>query len=176
MHLMPLLETLGLRLIAVEDPELVARTLARRTPRQTSHVHGPRLLPAPIDNADANRGNSNLSQKEIRMVRLASILLELCISTAALAQQTPSTSPQMPFDFPATVGTSSAMVVGQNLSRRRIEFYNPSAPATVAVCPTISRATAAAITCTVNGAGSITLLPYGSVRIDGTPGNASVPS
>jgi hypothetical protein len=110
------------------------------------------------------------------MIRLASILLALCLATSALAQQVPSTSPQMPFDFPATVGTSSAMVIGQNLSRRRIEFYNPSATATVAVCPTIGRHTGFAFACTLNGAGSITLLPYGSVRIDGTPGNASVPS
>lgn len=108
------------------------------------------------------------------MKRILAALL-LMLAGAAQAQQTPSTTPQMPFDFPATVGTSSAMVIGQNLARRRIEFYNPSATATVAVCPTISRTATPAIICTVNGAGSITLLPYGSVRIDGTAGNASVP-
>jgi hypothetical protein len=37
-YLLPLLEVLGVRLIAVVDPELVARTLAKRAPPQRSHV------------------------------------------------------------------------------------------------------------------------------------------
>jgi hypothetical protein len=37
-YLLPLFETLGIRLIAVEDPELIARTLARRAPRDSSHM------------------------------------------------------------------------------------------------------------------------------------------
>jgi hypothetical protein len=47
-YLMPLLEHLGLRLIAVEDPTLVARTLARRTPRMRAHARCPRELPGPV--------------------------------------------------------------------------------------------------------------------------------
>jgi hypothetical protein len=46
-YLLPLFETLGIRLIAVEDPELIARTLARRTPRCQSHLRVTRKLPAP---------------------------------------------------------------------------------------------------------------------------------
>jgi hypothetical protein len=44
MYLLPLFETLGIRLIAVEDPELIARTLARRTPRCQSHLRVRRKL------------------------------------------------------------------------------------------------------------------------------------
>jgi hypothetical protein len=33
-----MLDTLGLRLLVVEDPELTARTLKRRTPRKSSHL------------------------------------------------------------------------------------------------------------------------------------------
>jgi hypothetical protein len=47
MYLLPLFETLGIRLIAVEDPELIARTLARRTPRCQSHLRVTRKLPPP---------------------------------------------------------------------------------------------------------------------------------
>jgi hypothetical protein len=49
--LMPVLETLGLRLLVVEDPEWTARTLKLRAPRNSSHVHyAPDLpaLPAPL--------------------------------------------------------------------------------------------------------------------------------
>jgi hypothetical protein len=53
-YLVPLLEHFGLRLIVIEDPELIARTLARRTPRHEEHVRRPRLLPVPIT-ADPNR-------------------------------------------------------------------------------------------------------------------------
>jgi hypothetical protein len=46
-YLLALFETLGIRLVAIEDPELVARTLARRTPRQSSHMRQPRLTAPP---------------------------------------------------------------------------------------------------------------------------------
>ena len=46
-YLLALFETLGIRLVAIEDPELVARTLARRTPRQSSHMRRPRLTAPP---------------------------------------------------------------------------------------------------------------------------------
>lgn len=95
------------------------------------------------------------------MRQLLAVLLFL-ISAPALAQ-----SPGMPYTYPVTVGTSSAQVIGTNTARKRIEFVNPNATATVAVCPTISRSATPTITCTVNGAGSITLLPYASYRVDG---------
>jgi hypothetical protein len=41
----PTLETLGLRMMLVEDKTLTARTLERRTPRCEQHVRRPRQLP-----------------------------------------------------------------------------------------------------------------------------------
>lgn len=95
------------------------------------------------------------------MRQLLAILLFL-ISAPAFAQ-----SPGMPYTYPVTIGTSSSQVIGTNTNRKRIEFVNPNATALIAVCPTISRTTVPTITCAVNGAGSITLLPYASYRVDG---------
>jgi hypothetical protein len=46
--LLLMLDTLGLRLLVVEDPDLTARTLKRRTPRIASHARCPRQLSVPI--------------------------------------------------------------------------------------------------------------------------------
>lgn len=96
------------------------------------------------------------------MVRAAALLAILLLSGQAFAQ-----SPAMPFTYPVTVGTSSAQAIAVNPARKRIEFYNSSDTAKIAVCPTISRTSTPTITCTVNGPGSITLLPYQSYRVDG---------
>lgn len=106
------------------------------------------------------------------MKRLVLALLAIILSAPALAQSTPL----MPYTYPVTVSTSSAQAVGVNSARRRIDFYNPNATVSVAVCPSVSRSNSAAIACTVNGAGSITLLPYASYSIVGVGGNPSVPS
>lgn len=90
------------------------------------------------------------------------LLALLLLSSPAFAQ-----SPALPYTYPVTVGTSSAQAIGTNTARRRIEFYNSSDTAKIAVCPTISRTSTPTITCTVNGPGSITLLPYQSYRVDG---------
>lgn len=95
------------------------------------------------------------------------ICAALALALACLAAPAFAQSPAMPYTYAPTVGTGSAQVMAANTARRRIEFYNPNDTAKVAVCPTISRATGSAITCTVNGAGSITLLPYQSYRVDG---------
>lgn len=105
------------------------------------------------------------------MIRLGAALAAILFCAPALAQ-----SPAMPYTYPATVGTGSAQVMAVNPSRRRIEFYNSSDTAKIAVCPTISRTATPTITCTVNGPGSITLLPYQSYRVDGVGGNPLVPS
>ena len=99
----------------------------------------------------------------MKIARLAAALFLL--SGAAYAQ-----SPAMPFTYPVTVGTGSAQAIAANPSRKRIEFYNSSDTAKIAVCPTISRTSTPTITCTVNGPGSITLLPYQSYRVDGVGG------
>ncbi|WP_426610510.1 hypothetical protein [Bradyrhizobium sp. McL0616] len=90
------------------------------------------------------------------------LLALLLFAAPALAQ-----SPAMPFTYAQSIGTSSALIIGVNPTRRRIEFYNSSDTAKIAVCPTISRTATPTITCTVNGPGSITLLPYQSYRVDG---------
>src|SRR5882762_5779097 len=97
------------------------------------------------------------------MIRAILIVAALAFScTAAHAQ-----SAAMPYTYPVTVGTSSAQAIIANNNRARIEFYNSSDTAKIAVCPTLARTTTPTITCTVNGAGAITLLPYQSYRVDG---------
>ncbi|MET4240718.1 hypothetical protein [Bradyrhizobium sp. RT10b] len=92
---------------------------------------------------------------------------KLILALTMLAGPAFAQAPAMPYTYPVTVGTSSALIIGVNPTRRRIEFYNSSDTAKIAVCPTISRTATPTITCTVNGAGSITLLPYQSYRVDG---------
>ena len=106
------------------------------------------------------------------MIRFLVAIAFACLLIAPAGAQTPA----LPYTYAPTVGTGSAQVMAANPARRRIEFYNPNATALVAVCPTISRANSTAITCTVNGSGSITLLPYQSYRIDGVGGIPQVNS
>ena|SRR5437879_2770181 len=103
-------------------------------------------------------------------MRIAFLIL-LLSAGVAFAQ-----SPAMPFTYPVSVGTSSAQAIGVNPARKRIEFYNSSDTAKIAVCPTISRTATPTITCIVNGPGSITLLPYQSYRVDGVGQNPQVNS
>lgn len=105
------------------------------------------------------------------VVRKPVLALALLLAGPAFAQ-----SPAMPYTYPVTVGTSSALIIGVNPTRRRIEFTNNSDTAKIAVCPTISRTATPTITCTVNGPGSITLLPYQSYRVDGVGGVPKVDS
>lgn len=106
------------------------------------------------------------------MIRAAALLTVLLLSVSAAFAQTPA----LPYTYPVTVGTGSAQAIGTNVARRRIEFYNSSDTAKIAVCPTISRTATPTITCTVNGPGSITLLPYQSYRVDGVGQNPQVNS
>jgi hypothetical protein len=105
------------------------------------------------------------------MIRLIFALFAVCLAGAAHAQ-----SAAMPYTYPVVVGTSSAQAVAANLNRARIEFYNSSDTAKIAVCPTLARTLTPTIICTVNGAGSITLLPYQSYRVDGVGQNPHVQS
>lgn len=104
-------------------------------------------------------------------MRLLLALPLILLSFAAHAQ-----TPQMPYTWPVTVGTSQSSVMVQNTSRRRIEFFNASDTAKIAVCPAISRSNSAPINCTVNGPGSITLVPYTGYKIDGVGNSPLVPS
>jgi hypothetical protein len=101
------------------------------------------------------------------MKRILVALALLLLPGAAFAQ-TP------PYAYPITVGTSPVQVLGPDAARRRLVFSNPNATATVAVCPAVSRVNSAPITCAVNGAGSVTILPYASFTVDGVGQNGSL--
>jgi hypothetical protein len=111
------------------------------------------------------------------MIKTFALSLSFLLAGAAYAA---AQSPAPPYAYPRTVGTSSAQVLAGNNARRRVLFSNPNATAIIAVCPTISRVDSSAIACTVHGAGSITILPYASIQLDGIGGApgpvASVPT
>jgi hypothetical protein len=102
----------------------------------------------------------------IRMIRIASILLALCITSAALAQQAP------PYTYPLTLGTSSVTILAPNNARKKLIFHNPNDSAKIAVCPIGPNRTAqssqALIVAVINGAGCLTILPYDRVEISGS--------
>ena len=98
------------------------------------------------------------------------VALALLLAPSIAFAQTP------PYDYPLTIGTSPVQVLAANTARKRLVFVNPNATATVAVCPAVSRVNSAAITCAVNGAGSITILPYASFTVDGVGQNGALPS
>lgn len=82
-----------------------------------------------------------------------------------------------PYAYPIVVGTSPAQVLPSNAARKELIFVNPNATAIVAVCPVTSRVDSTSVTCAVNGAGSITILPYDRVTVSRVGGNPySIPS
>lgn len=83
-------------------------------------------------------------------------------------------SPAMPYGYAVSVGTSVVSALPANPARKYVVFCNPNDTAKVAVCPTVGRS--GTITCTVNGAGSVTLLPYACQGFGGIGGTPSVPS
>jgi hypothetical protein len=81
----------------------------------------------------------------------------LVAATFSCAHAQTSTTPEQPFVRQITVGATPTQIMPRNDQRSSIEFCNPNASITCAVCPTLSRVNSAAITCAVNGAGSVTL-------------------
>lgn len=85
-------------------------------------------------------------------------LLVPCIAAA----QT-NTTPEQPYVFPNTVGTSPIQVLPFEPARQTVEFCNPNpigSAINCAVCPQISRKNPnPVITCAIGGAGSISLPP-----------------
>jgi len=81
-----------------------------------------------------------------------------------------------PYVWPQTVGTTASQVLPSNTARKQVFFHNPNATATVAVCPVVSRKDGTNVACAVNGAGSLTLVPGGSILITGVGGNPALPS
>jgi hypothetical protein len=86
-----------------------------------------------------------------------SLTFAAILAVAAFAS--PAHAQQAPFVYDAQVTTSPSTVIPANPARKAIEFCNPNAAITVAICPAVQRRTGAAITCAVNGRGSITLPP-----------------
>jgi hypothetical protein len=97
------------------------------------------------------------------MIRLASIILALCITSAALAQ-TP------PYTYPLTIGTSSVSILPADPARKKLIFHNPNDQAKVAVCPVgpnrLANSSQALIVAVINGPGCITILPYDRLNLD----------
>lgn len=79
-----------------------------------------------------------------------------------------------PYVYAITIGTVSAQILAANTLRKRAIFVNPNATASVAVCPSgPTRNAGATVTAVINGPGCVTILPYGSLTIDG--GSAAGP-
>jgi hypothetical protein len=93
----------------------------------------------------------------------------LALTSWASAQFIPlaNQSLQPPFDYNPTLTTTPQQVLMPDTLRRRIIFFNPSATATIAFCPSQVTRAGATFACTVNGAGSITLTPMASFILDG---------
>lgn len=100
---------------------------------------------------------------------LVGLIATLFFATAAYAID-------QPYVYPITIGTSPAQILASNAARKKLIFVNPNATALVAVCPITSRADSSSITCAIHGAGSITILPYDRVEIDGVGQNGTIPS
>jgi hypothetical protein len=97
-------------------------------------------------------------------------LLVAAVAALALVAPTLAQIPlplQPPFDYNPTLTTTPQQVLMADTARRRIIFFNPSAAATIAFCPSQVTRAGATFACAVNGAGSITLLPLASFVLDG---------
>jgi hypothetical protein len=88
------------------------------------------------------------------------MIARIMLAAAALLGLVAGASAQSaPFVYDAQVTTSPSTIIPANGTRKAIEFCNPNATVTVAICPAVQRRTAAVITCAVNGRGSVTLPP-----------------
>jgi hypothetical protein len=100
--------------------------------------------------------------------KLIALLSLLLAGTAPAVGQVP------PYVYAPTLGTASVQILPVNPLRKRLMFINPNAAASVAVCPIgPTRVTGGVnVTAAINGAGCITLLPYGNMTIDGGEGGS----
>jgi hypothetical protein len=107
------------------------------------------------------------------MIRLATVLLLLCLSSAAHAQQAP------PYVYPLSIGTSSISILPADPARKKLYFHNPNDTAKVAVCPIGPNRTAQSsqtlIVAAINGAGCVTLLPYDRMVVDNSAAGSNPP-
>lgn len=97
--------------------------------------------------------------------RVSSLILAAAMSLLAAA----SFAQVPPYVHGTTVGTSPIQALATNPLRRKIYLFNPNASALLAYCPAgPNRDTGSAVTCAINGAGSITLQPYTGMIIEGS--------
>lgn len=97
-------------------------------------------------------------------------LRRIAIALALWGQ--PALAQQPPYVHGGTLGTSQSQVLGNDPQRHKILLFNPNASGSIAFCPVgPNRDTGAAITCTVNGPGSITLQPYQAIVFDSNNGS-----
>jgi hypothetical protein len=104
------------------------------------------------------------------------VVSRLLVFASLLVLVTPALAQKMPYTYPRTVGTSPVQVLGENPTRKRLTFHNPNATAKIAFCAQTSRVDSSPITCAVNGAGAITLLPYAGLTVDSVVTSNSLPS
>jgi hypothetical protein len=98
----------------------------------------------------------------VRLLPTTRLVAVLVAATFSYAHAQTNTTPEQPFVYPSTVSTSPVQVLPHNDQRRSVEFCNPnvsSSSTNCAVCPVRSRSDGAAITCSVGGAGSVSLPP-----------------
>lgn len=96
------------------------------------------------------------------MTRAAVAFILLLLGLASAQAQT------APYVHGGAISTSPIQVLPNSPARRKIFMFNPNATASVAYCPAgPNRDTGAAVTCAINGAGSITLLPGQGLMLDG---------
>ena len=95
------------------------------------------------------------------------LLIALALLALSVTARAQSQSLLPPFDYNSVLTTASRQVLPIDTARRRIIFFNPSATASIAFCPSQVTRAGATFACAVNGAGSITLLPLASFVLDG---------
>lgn len=101
--------------------------------------------------------------------RFLAIAFLVGLAVPALAQ-TP------PYVYPITLGTSSIAILAADPTsqRKKLIFHNPNDSAKIAVCPVgparVASLGTTNITAVINGAGCITILPYGSFEVPGIVG------
>jgi hypothetical protein len=98
---------------------------------------------------------------------LFALAIGCAIGFVAVPAHAQSQSLQPPWDYPPTLGPTPQQVLPIDPIRRRIIFFNPSATATVAFCPSQVTRASVPFTCAVHGSGSITLAPLASFVLDG---------
>ncbi len=95
--------------------------------------------------------------------------MKLAIAAMLMLTTVPAWPQTAPYVYAIAIGTTASTVLPPNNARKRVMFFNVNAVAKVAICPIgPARGPAnATIVAAINGAGCMTLLPYGQLTMDG---------